>query len=195
MDEASLVEFLNGRVAGRQGQIAHLAACGRCRGQLASLVELLADPGVAGALHQLEQADAPWAGRGRNAMAASLIAAVAVLAVVWPKGTEDDPSHRAPTITAATTPVPGSPRGDVAEATTLRWVAVAGVDRYRVTLFDAEGRVRFQSQTADTMAALPDSVILVPDRSYLWRVEARTEVGRWTPSDLVEFRIRRHRSP
>ena len=60
---------------------------------------------------------------------------------------------------------------------------------YRVVLFDAGGRVLYEAQVADTSAPLPDSVTLVPGRPYLWKVEARTGVARWSASDLVRFSI------
>ena len=50
---------------------------------------------------------------------------------------------------------------------------------FRVTLFDAVGRVLYELQVADTAVAIPDSVTIVPARSYLWKVEARTGWDRW----------------
>ena len=71
----------------------------------------------------------------------------------------------------------------------LESLPVAGADRYRVTLFDGGGRVLFETQLADTLAALPDSILLDPGRPYLWKVEARTGWQRWSASGLVEFSI------
>jgi hypothetical protein len=73
----------------------------------------------------------------------------------------------------------------------LRWTAVPGADRYRVTLFDADGRVLFETQVPDTIAALADSVSLQAGRPYFWKVEARTGFDRWTGSSLAEFRVGR----
>src|SRR5438445_392982 len=67
--------------------------------------------------------------------------------------------------------------------------AVPGADRYHVTLFDAGGRVRYESQLADTVATLPDSVALVPGQPYLWSVEARIGWDRWTTSPLTAFSV------
>ncbi len=61
-------------------------------------------------------------------------------------------------------------------------------DRYRVTLFDASANLLFDVQTTDTSATLPDSLHIVPGRSYLWKVEARTAWDRWAASELIEFR-------
>jgi hypothetical protein len=79
--------------------------------------------------------------------------------------------------------------GEVAAAPLLRWAAVDGADRYRVTLFDAGGGVLYESELGDTLTALPDSVELTPGRRYLWKVEARTDFDRWVGSELVEFSI------
>jgi len=49
--------------------------------------------------------------------------------------------------------------------------------------------VLFETQLADTLAALPDSILLDPGRPYLWKVEARTGWQRWSASGLVEFSI------
>ena len=82
-----------------------------------------------------------------------------------------------------------APVGRVASARTLQWTSVEGADRYRVTLFDIDGSVRFASEVTDTAVAIPPSVILVAGRAYAWRVEARLDFDRWATSDLTEFSI------
>jgi hypothetical protein len=72
---------------------------------------------------------------------------------------------------------------------TFRWSPVAGADRYRVSLFDAEGSVLWESEVAGSTAALPDSVRLTPATPYLWQVAARTGVGRWSAAPLTDFRL------
>src|SRR2546429_294347 len=128
------------------------------------------------------------AGRRRSLQTALPPAAAAVLLVLaWPRHGDQDgsPSHRSPP-GATALPVPRSPAGVVAQAETLRWTPVAGADRYRVTLFDGGGRVLFETQLADTLAALPDSILLDPGRPYLWKVEARTGWQRWAAAGLRE---------
>ena len=122
---------------------------------------------------------------------ASGIAAAAIVAVVaLPGGSVDDPStHRAPTITAAASPVLIGPVGIVANARALRWTGVAGADHYRVTVFDATGGVVYETETSDTTVELPGSVSLERGGSYFWKVEARTGWNRWSASDLVEFSV------
>lgn len=198
LDAVALAEIADGGDdAGRRAErIAHLAVCGRCRQQLAAVVELLADPEVAAELRQLRKGDGRWTLRGRHLIGAGLVAAAILLVVAIPrKGIDRSPVHRDPTITAAASPVAVAPIGDVADAALLRWVAVSGVDRYRVTLFDAAGVVRYQTETVDTLASIPDSIPVVPGQSYLWKVEGRTQLGRWASSDLVEFRVMQGRSP
>jgi hypothetical protein len=82
-----------------------------------------------------------------------------------------------------------SPAGPTSAARALRWHAVTGADRYRVTLFDADGSVLFEAMLSDTVAALPPSVIVPDGRSYYWIVAARTGFDRWESSDLAEFSV------
>jgi hypothetical protein len=127
-------------------------------------------------------------------IAAGLAAAAAIMLIILPPRLEDPPSaHRAPPITAAPAPRTMAPAGRVSDAEALQWTSVAGADRYRVTLFDSDGSVRFASEVADTSVAIPSSVILVSGRTYAWRVEARLDFDRWASSDLTEFSIERGR--
>jgi hypothetical protein len=81
--------------------------------------------------------------------------------------------------------------GTVADATSLRWTAVSGADLYRVTLFTADGGVLFETELAGTEAELPDSVLLAPEETYWWSVDARLGFGRWVASELIEFSVAR----
>jgi len=171
--------------AARARALAHLAACARCRHAVASVARALSDPAVAREVTAAER-------RGRRlpyGLALSAAAAAILLLLAGPRLLDlGRPVHRAPPLTAAV-PVPASPVGVVADADTLRWLAVPGADRYRVTLFDAPGAVLYETQLADTVAILPDSLVLVPGRPYLWKVAARTGWDRWSPSELVEFSL------
>ena len=156
---------------------------------------MLADGLVAAEASEIERGAAgtgrPW----RLPVGLAAAAALALL-ILWPRGTDDGgttPPHRAPTITAAAAPIALSPVGAVADAAPLRWAAVAGADRYRVTLFDAGGRVLYETQVADTVAALPDSIAIAPGRSYLWKVEART--GDRKSTRLNSSHIQKSRMP
>jgi CHAT domain-containing protein len=193
LDEVALAAFVDGhsRPGQREAHIAHLAGCGYCRRQLAALVELLADPGVAAGVRQLEWLHDRSAPRRRLLAGAGLLAAAALVVVLVRPGGGDHAidEHRGPTITASAVPLPLSPIGDVPAATMLRWTAVDGAERYRVTLFDAAGKVLFETQTTDTAAAFPVSIVIAPGQLYLWKVEARTGWDRWASSELIEFRV------
>jgi CHAT domain-containing protein/tetratricopeptide (TPR) repeat protein len=193
LDEIAMARFVDGVAlpSEREAHIIHLAGCGSCRRQAASVIRVLADPGVAAEVRLVEQRRNRWGARRRILGGAGLIAAAAlVLVLVRPdRGGHEIDQHRGPTITASAAPMPLSPIGEVSAATSLTWTGVPGAERYRVRLFDASGKSLFETQVADTVMALPDSVVLAPGRLYLWKVEARNGWDRWTPSDLIEFRI------
>ena len=187
LDDETLASLVDGTMddARRATALPHLADCAWCRTAVASLSRTLADPVVA--------REIPKSSRARRRLLAMAIpvAAAAVLALlVVPQRGDDGFAHRAPTITAVSSPVLMSPVGVVASAQTLRWSPVAGADRYRTTLFDDAGAVVYETQTVDTSITLPDSIGLVTGRSYLWKVDARTGWGRWSGSELIEFSIR-----
>ncbi len=125
-------------------------------------------------------------------------AAAAVLLLVWPRAVEEPPlapNYREPVVTTTAAPSAIAPRGASPAALRLVWTRVPHADRYRLTLFDATGRVISESQTSDTSVALPDTVALQPQASYFWKVEAQTGWNRWVGSDLVEFSVIPPRRP
>lgn len=189
LDDETIAALADGMLSSvaRAAALPHLAACSRCRMAVASVARALADPDVARSITAARQSSPR-----RFYRFALPLAAAAALALLFarPRTPPDDGlTHRAPTITAEAAPSPESPVGRVAEANTLRWTAVPGADRYRVTLFDAEGQVRYETDLAGTVTVLPDSVVVVPGRPYLWKVEARTGFGRWSASELTEFTV------
>ncbi len=182
---AALTEGSLNSVA-RAAALAHVASCARCRHAVSSVALAINDPAVS---REVRAAARP---RLRFLTIASGVAAAAIVAFValpW-RASNDSSAHRAPTITAAASPVLTAPVGVVADARSLRWTGVAGADRYRVTLFDATGGVVYETQTGDTAAVLPGSLLLERGRAYFWKVEARTGFNRWSSSDLVEFSVR-----
>lgn len=192
LDDDTIAALAEGTLepARHAAALPHLAACPRCRVAVASVARALGDPSVARAARAAEA-------RGRlrvYRIAAIALPAAAVLALllVRPRPPEVGvPIHRAPTITAAPAPAPMSPVGVVSDARTFQWAPVPGADRYRVTLFGAEGRVLYETEVTGAAAALPDTVGLVTGSRYLWKVEARTGFDRWSASELVEFSIAR----
>ena len=192
LDEAALAQLVDGVASPdkRDAAVAHLARCGHCRRSFAGLVELLADAGVATEVRRLESAAVRPARRRRALAAAGMMAAAILLIIAIPGMPSRTPlDHRGPTLTAGLAPAAIAPVGDVESAEALSWSAVAGADRYRVTLFNATGQVLLDAETTDTVASLPHSVAFVPGQSYLWKVEARTGWDRWTTSELTEFRV------
>ena len=120
-------------------------------------------------------------------------AAVFLLAVLGRDGRvgEPSPGHRAPEATAADQPVAITPLGTVPQPQVLQWGTVGGTDRYRVTMYHADGRVLYERELADTAAVMPDSIHLTPGERYFWKVVARTGWDRWSSSRLFEFSVAR----
>lgn len=177
----------------RPAALRHIAECAFCRSAVASVARAMADSAVTREVGRLDRT-------GRKHFLRIAVPAVAAAAVIvlisWPPppgGPEF--AHRAPTIAAGTAPAPVAPVGAVAQGSVFRWSPVDGADRYRVTLFDADGHVRYETELPTATMALPDSVVLIPGRPYLWKVEARLGFDRWATSELVEFSITRPASP
>jgi hypothetical protein len=120
----------------------------------------------------------------------AVAAAILLVAIALPRfrAANNAPVHRS-SVSDASAPVVREPVGDVTNAAELKWAAVPGSDRYRVTLFDTGGRALYEVEVADTALTLPDSVSLTSGRSYLWKVEARVGIDRWSSSELTEFRL------
>ena len=184
LDDDTVAALVEGTLdpARREVILPHVASCAWCRDAVASVTRALANDRVAREVTVLE-------GRGRGRVLRILVplaaAAGLLLVLVWPRPMQDG-GHRGPP-PVASTPVPIAPIGVVASASPLVWTAVVGADRYRVTLAEASGHVLYETQVADTVAALPDSIVLVAGRPYVWLVEARTGFDRWQASQLVEF--------
>lgn len=169
--------------------LAHLATCDDCRAAVASVARALADPQVA---REIQAIDSPRRMRisRRGWVTVAAAAAAAVLLLALPIELERDPNpHRSSPITAAAAPEALWPVGEVEAARSLRWTPVSGADRYRVSLFDADGSVRFEAEQEATRLVLPDTVVIAPGQTYWWRVDARVGFDRWTSSTLVEFSI------
>ncbi len=189
LDEHTVAALADGTLdaAARSRALPHVATCALCRRAVASVAEALADGPIT---HEIEIVE----GRRRRGgplvrIAVPLAAAATVLLLLWSPADDRSPGHRGPPPPPATTPILRSPVGAVSAAKELRWSHVAGADRYRVTVFDATGGVVLAADVSDTVVAFPDSIVLVPDVSYLWKVDARTGFDRWATSELTEFRI------
>jgi anti-sigma factor RsiW len=155
---------------------AHLAACAECRGEVAAVAQLLRT--------------APR----RRVTVRPALAAAAVLALllvptlqVWNRF--DEMAYRESAVTTTAPPVAFAPHGDVTAVRELVWSAVPHAARYRVMLMDGAGTVLWRWETADTVAALADTVRLRAGAPYFWKVEAETGFDRWVASDLVDFTL------
>jgi hypothetical protein len=178
--------------ASRADAVRHAARCVHCRRSLASLARALESPEVAAAVPRVDHG-----GRRILRIGGTAAAAAILLIAVLGRSSWLDPStvaHRAPATNSVGQPEAIAPLGAVTPPRLLRWRAVAGTDRYRVTLFHADGRVLYETELPDTSAPLPDSVTLSPGARYLWKVEARTGWNRWSASHLFEFSVAASRS-
>ena len=159
----------------------HLAACAACRTEVVAVARL----------------SRTLAARRRWAVMAPLAAAAAVLVLLfapWQRpGQHAAPVLREPAVTATVAPAPIMPRGGVATLPALIWSSVPHADRYQVTLYDEAGSVLWETHTADTAVAVPETVRLIPGVPHYWKVAARTELGRWVASDLTSFTLSRAR--
>lgn len=195
LDEEAVASFVDGALEddGRAAVTTHLVSCARCRGAVAGVGRLVADRSVAQETARIGPAVAERRQlRRAGVMAGLAAAAVMVLLFAWPGSIDwrsESPPHRDPTPIPTQAPVPIRPAGPVAAAPGLEWSAVPGADRYRVTLFDREGRVLWEAQSGDTNVALPDSVTPTPRLPYFWKVEARVGFERWVASELTEFTV------
>jgi anti-sigma factor RsiW len=192
LDEAALAELLDERLDPRTRAplIAHLSTCPRCRGLLKATTAALDDAAVASAVGPITRGTAP---RRWVRWAVPLGAAAAIfLALLWPRNARRSgptPDLREPALTSAVAPLAIAPRALVARVDRFVWFSVPGAERYRVRLYDDQGTVVWRGESTDTAVALPDSVRLRPFAPHFWRVEAETELQRWTASELVEFRL------
>jgi anti-sigma factor RsiW len=154
---------------------AHLAICAECRAEVAEVSSIVRT--------------APAAKRARRIWIPA--AAAAALALLWvaPRAARGPahPTHREEAVTTTVAPRPVSPRGAVDPATTFVWSSVPYATAYRIRLYDADGSLLWEQETADTVSAPPTSLGLRARTSYYWKVEAQTGFGRWAASDLVEF--------
>ena len=161
----------------------HLARCSECRDELVAVTEILqperTDP---------SQRKLPW--RVLAPVAAAAAAVFLMVAGPWgPGSTDDAPQHRDSPAQTSIVPTPVAPLGSVSAVEQLVWRVVDGADRYRLTLFDAEGEVLWKATTPDTIIDLPESIELNAGSRYLWRLEARVGWDMWEASELNEFRV------
>jgi len=182
LSEDQLVAFLGHELGVEEHQTVelHLAHCTECRDELVAVTEIL---------HPARKdRQVPW--RTLAPVAAAAAAIVLLVAGPWSVSDSDDmPQHRDTPALASGVPTPVTPVGSVPEVDQLVWLHVESADRYRLTLYDAEGEVLWKATSEDTVVDLPNSVVLTPGSRYLWLLEARVGWDLWDASELIDFRI------
>jgi hypothetical protein len=202
LDEWALAELLD---AGSGNAInakyaVHLASCDECRLALAELTALVGDPAVRAELDRPEWREratsAPPTRRRATRVAIGAIAAAALLligvriAAFRDRAIDTEPRYRHATIESAAAPILISPSGNVARVDTLRWTSVPRADQYRVTVFDDNGGIAWESVVSDTSVSAPHEVASHWSGDVKWRVQARTGFDRWVDSEFGEFTVR-----
>ena len=156
---------------------AHLAACAECRSEVVAVTRLARS----------------FRDRRRWTVAAPLAAAAVLLLVLapWQRGRDEDATVlREPAVTTTVAPTLIAPLGAVATLPRLTWTSIPHSDRYQVTMYDGNGSVVWETQTRDTVVAVPNATALGAGTPYFWKVAARTGWGRWVVSDLTTFTLR-----
>ena len=190
LDDETVAAIAEGTIdpSTRDRLVPHLADCARCRTAVASVARALADPDVSREVEALTTRR-----RGPRWLAWSGVAAAAavLLVLVVPRESDRESGlHRAPAIASGEVPTPLAPAGTVGAVEELRWTPVVDAARYRVTLFDSNGKVLFEATPNEPSVALPDSVGLSTGIQYLWKVEAQIGPGRSVSSELVSFTLK-----
>ena len=205
LDETTVANIvdLGVNMTERADLVPHLAACSRCREQVASVARLLRDSSIAAEIARTESSATPVTRRWRVAGAGALTAlAAGVLFMVagfrdragvtqLAAGATDSEAHREQSVTTTVAPSLVFPIGAVAAADTFRWTSVPHADRYRLTVHDREGTVVWEADGSDTAMAAPAAITRHLGTAFLWKVEARTGWDRWVSSDLIEFSFAR----
>lgn len=195
LDEAQIAALVDGLLEpdDKTGVLSHLAVCHRCCQATASLVRALQSEPIAAALSEHVARRGAINRRLRIGAASALAAAAGLvgLLMVWPSepAVTPAPVHREPSVGVAAAAVLQEPIGESAAPEEFRWLPVSGADRYRVTVFDDQANVVWETETQETRAAPPATVGFRPGVQYLWKVAARVAWDRWVDSEFVRFSI------
>ena len=183
LTEDALAAFVAGTAAEaeRARCMEHLAECSRCAGTVASVARALATDELA---REMGAVELPDPRRWQRALLPLAGAAVLALLLARPSM---QPPHRSSPVTEFPAATLIAPLGYVSDMPPLRWRAVPMADRYRVTLFAADGDVIYENIVTDTVVIVPDSVPLRSGQTYFWMVAANTGWDRWVNSEWAEF--------
>jgi anti-sigma factor RsiW len=160
----------------------HLAECDACREELAACTRVVATSATVPVRHF------PW----RNLLAL----AAGILLVVWIRRPQERPratdvsERAAPTSSARILTIsPAADASIAASALRFAWHPMEGSVGYGVVVKDASGARVWSGDAVDTVLALPDSVRLQPNVSYVWRVDGQRADGSTAASTESAFRI------
>lgn len=178
-DVASYVD----RTASRERKsriLAHLSHCADCRDEVAD-VSRVVTTGTGGGV------------RRHRALLPAVAAAALLLTWVGAARMTSSPPvvHRDQASAGSAVPLPHAPIGRVIQLPGFVWTSVVYADRYRVRLYDRDGRMLWEHEGADTTVAAPATPLLKAGAAYFWKVEARTGFERWVTSELIEFELER----
>jgi anti-sigma factor RsiW len=151
----------------------HLAACPDCRRHLLETRELL------------ERVRRP-----RKYLIGGTVAAAAVLAllIARPNVSSIDRPDLMRNDEAAVPLLAYGPMGPVIAAETrFVWSAAPGAQSYRLTVSRANAGAVWSSSGIDTVAMLPDSVVLRPSERYFWVTDALLSDGTTRSTGIREF--------
>lgn len=185
LDEHAIAAMAEGTVRAelRHAWVLHLSRCSACRRAVSSVALARSSEPVATEISAVDRRRPV-----RWLQVAAPIGAVASLLLLMRPPADDPALHRG-SPTAGQVPSVIAPSGPTEVPRVLRWHAVSGADRYRVTLFGSDGGVLFETSSTDTIAAVPDDVELRGGDTYYWIVAARVGFDRWETSGLAEFSI------
>jgi hypothetical protein len=184
-DGCPSLEAIDGLAAreGPEGQrlatMDHVMACGACRGEFEQLRALRAAE------------DRPAHVRRQLWKAAASVAVLLGAGLLWRTRQQPAPEEYRGGAEAVVVvgPIGATP---VQAPLAFVWHAVPGVAAWRFELLEADGgAVLLSATSADTVLALPDSVLLEPGRAYAWWVQAVDSGGAQPRSAAVRFILRR----
>jgi anti-sigma factor RsiW len=175
MDELEVAAYLDRRMPDeeRRRMDAHLAACSDCRAEVVD-VELFRRR---------------FRRPRRLAMAATLALATAagIVLMVMPRLGSEGKATLRDSGTDNRLVVYG-PLGEISsDSIRFVWGAIPHATTYRLTVSTGGGRVVWSASVADTVATLPDSVVLRRGDQYGWVVDALLGDGTTRSTGLREF--------
>ena len=192
LDELTMADLLDGQLyaAARGKAVGPLASCAHCRRELSAISALS---------HETQGARPTERGRARRlswrwTMPIGAVAAAILMMVVWPRLQEERaprPTLREAIPGAQTSgaPTPIAPLKNVERVDRLVWSSVPHAMRYRVTVYEPDGTVRWATESRDTSVAITAAASVATGATYFWHVEAETVPERWIASELVDFRV------